>query len=86
MRKFSGFGYGFLGGKKIPMVGRISMDYMVFDATEVEEFHLKIGNWVALTADPDYTLEKWTLELNTLPHEIACRFGSRVKRIYLEEA
>ncbi|MDR0753396.1 MAG: alanine racemase [Holosporaceae bacterium] len=85
MRKFSGFGYGFLGGKKIPMVGRISMDYMVFDATEVEEFHLKIGNWVALTADPYYTLEKWALELSTLPHEIACRFGSRVKRVYLQE-
>jgi alanine racemase len=84
MRKFSGFGCGFLGGSKMPMVGRISMDYMVFDATEIEEFHLKIGNWVALTTDTDYTLEKWALELNTLPHEVACRFGSRVKKVYLE--
>jgi alanine racemase len=86
MRKFSGFGYGFLGGKKIPMIGRISMDYVVLDATDVDEVHLKIGAWVALTRTPDYTLEKWALELGTLPYEIACRFGQRVKRIYLGEA
>ncbi|MDR0678432.1 MAG: alanine racemase [Holosporaceae bacterium] len=86
MRKFSGFGHGFLGGKKMLSVGRVSMDYMVFDATEVEEFYLKIGNWVALTNSTDYTLERWALELNTLPHEIACRFGPRVKKIYLGEA
>ncbi|MDR1982807.1 MAG: alanine racemase [Holosporaceae bacterium] len=85
MRKFSGFGHGFLGGKKMPSVGRLSMDYMVFDATEVEESHLKIGNWVALTNATDYTLERWALELNTLPHEIACRFGPRVKKIYIGE-
>ncbi|MDR2723905.1 MAG: alanine racemase [Holosporaceae bacterium] len=83
MRKFSGFGCGFLGGRKMPMVGRISMDYSVFDATNVEASHLKIGNWVALTNDTDYTLEKWALELDTLPHEVACRFGPRVKKMYI---
>jgi alanine racemase len=85
MRKFDGFGHGFLGGKKIPVVGRISMDYMVFDATEVEKKHLKIGDWVALTNDTDYTLERWALELGTLPHEVACRFGTRVKKVYVGE-
>jgi alanine racemase len=83
MRKFDGFGCGFLGGVKIPAIGRISMDYMVFDATKVKPDCLKIGDWVALTDDTDHTLEKWALELNTLPHEIACRFGSRVKKIYI---
>ena len=85
MRKFSGFGHGFLGSEKIPMVGRISMDYTVFDATKVEESLLKIGDWVALTNDTDYTLERWALELNTLPHEVACRFGPRVKKVYVGE-
>ncbi|MDR2782006.1 MAG: alanine racemase [Holosporaceae bacterium] len=86
MRKFEGFGCGFLGGNVIKAVGRISMDYIVFDATKVEKKYLKIGDWVALTNDTDYTLERWALELNTLPHEVACRFGSRVKRIYVGEA
>ncbi|MDR2765987.1 MAG: alanine racemase [Holosporaceae bacterium] len=86
MRKFSGFGHGFLGGKKIPMVGRISMDYTVLDATEVDERHLEIGAWVALTRSPDYTLERWALELGTLPYEVACRFGRRVERVYIGEA
>ncbi|GHU16391.1 alanine racemase [Alphaproteobacteria bacterium] len=83
MRKFSSFGNGFIGGMKVPMVGRISMDYMVFDVTDVDNSFLKEGNWVALTRTPDYTLEKWALELGTLPHEVACRFGDRVKRVYI---
>ena len=83
MRKFSGFGCGFLGGKRIPMVGRISMDYITLDASEVDEKYLKLGNWVALTHSPDYTVEKWALELGTIPHEITCRLGSRVEKIYI---
>lgn len=85
MRKFSGFGCGFLGGKKLPMIGRISMDYITLDASEVDERYLKLGNWVALTHSPDYTVEKWALELGTIPHEITCRLGSRVERIYIED-
>ena len=83
MRKFSGFGCGFLGGQRLPMVGRISMDYITLDASEVDEKYLKLGNWVALTHSPDYTVEKWALELGTIPHEITCRLGSRVEKIYV---
>lgn len=84
MRKFSAFGHGFLGGKKIPIVGRISMDYIVLDVTDVDESYINIGDWISFTRDPDYTLEKWALEMETLPHEVACRFGKRVKRLYIE--
>ncbi|MDR1361749.1 MAG: alanine racemase [Holosporaceae bacterium] len=85
MRKFDGFGHGFIGGKKIAAVGRISMDYMVFDASEVDDVFLQEGNWVALTRTPDYTMEKWALALGTLPHEVTCRFGARMARVYLGE-
>ena len=84
MRKFSNFGCAFLGGVKMPMVGRISMDYMTFDASNVDPKFLNIQDWVGLTS-PEYTLENWSLELNTLPHEVACRFGRRVKKVYVGE-
>ncbi|MBR1735342.1 MAG: alanine racemase [Alphaproteobacteria bacterium] len=84
MRKFAGFGHAFIRDKRVPIVGRISMDYMVVDITDIKE-ELQIGEWAALTQSPDYTLEKWALELNTLPHEVACRFGRRVKKIYIGE-
>lgn len=83
MRKFSGFGCGFLGGKKMPVVGRISMDYFTLDASEIDDKYLKLGEWVALTRYPDYTVEEWAHELNTIPHEITCRLGPRVKRVYV---
>ncbi|MBQ7674787.1 MAG: alanine racemase [Alphaproteobacteria bacterium] len=85
MRKFGGFGHAFIKGKRVPIVGRISMDYMVADVTDFEEVsELQIGEWVALTQSPDYTLEKWALQMNTLPHEVACRLGRRVKKIYID--
>lgn len=84
MRKFAGFGHGFIGGKKVPVVGRISMDYTVLDVTDVDDAYINVGDWVALTQSPHGTLEKWALEMDTLPHEVACRFGRRVKRIYVE--
>lgn len=83
MRKFAGFGHVFVAGKRIPIVGRISMDYMVIDITDLPNDALQIGDWVALTQSPDYTLEKWALEMDTLPHEVSCRFGRRVKRVYI---
>ncbi|MDR3155486.1 MAG: alanine racemase [Holosporaceae bacterium] len=86
MRKFSGFGYGFLGGKKMPMIGRISMDYIVLDATGVDPLYLGVGTWVALTRSDDYTLERWALELGTIPHEMSCRIGSRVKKVYVPDS
>lgn len=85
MRKFAGYGHGFIGDKKLPMVGRFSMDYITLDASGIDESDLKIGNWVELTRTPDYTLEKWALALNTLPHEVACHFGQRVKKVYVGE-
>jgi alanine racemase len=83
MRKFDGFGQGFIGGKKAPMIGRISMDYIVLDATDIDRSHLNPGEWVALTQGPEFTLEKWALDMDTLPHEVVCRFGRRVKRVYI---
>jgi alanine racemase len=85
MRKFSGFGHGFIGEKRVPIVGRISMDYIVLDVTDVDESHFNVGDWVALTKTPNDTLERWALEMDTLPHEVACRFGQRVRRIYVGE-
>lgn len=86
MRKFGGFGHAFVGGHRVPIVGRISMDYMAIDVTDIEDDScLQIGGWAAFTQSPDYTLEKWALEMNTLPHEVACRFGRRVKKVYISE-
>lgn len=87
MRKFAGFGHAFIGGQRVPMVGRISMDYAVVDVTDLDpkicETELRVGKWVALTQSPDYTLEKWALQMDTLPHEVACRFGRRVHKVYV---
>lgn len=81
MRKFASAGYGYLYGTKARIVGRISMDYVVLDITNINNYRVNIGDWVTF-ADEKFPLEIFADEMETLPHEISCRLGTRIKRIY----
>lgn len=85
MRKLAGFGYAYINNYKIPMVGRVSMDYAVFDVTDVPVDDVKIGNWISLANDT-YTLERLAIDSDTIPHEITCKLGIRVKKVYVGKA
>lgn len=82
MRKLAGFGYAYINNIKIPMIGRISMDYSVFDVTDVPEQDIDVGKWITL-ADDTNTLEQLAIDSGTIPHEITCKLGPRVKKIYV---
>lgn len=83
MRKLSQFGYAYIDDFKVPMVGRISMDYAVFDVTDVPEEKIVLGNWMSL-ANSEATLEQMSIDSGTIPHEITCKLGKRVKKIYVK--
>lgn len=81
MRKLQGFGYAYIDNIKLPMVGRVSMDFAVFDVTSVPTNKIHIGDWITL-ADDTETLERMAIDSGTIPHEITCRLGPRVKKVY----
>lgn len=83
MRKLCQFGYAYIDNFKIPMVGRISMDYAVFDVTDVPDEKFAMGDWVCL-ANSEATLEQLSIDSGTIPHEITCKLGRRVKKIYVK--
>lgn len=82
MRKLSSFGYAYINEHKISMVGRISMDYAVFDVTDIPSEEIELGGWVSL-ANNVVTLERMAIDSGTIPHEITCKLGRRVKRVYV---
>ncbi len=70
-------------GKRCPVVGRISMDYIMVDAGGLE--NLKRGERVTLIGQDgqgEISIEEIAAQLGTLPYEITCSLGRRVKRLY----
>jgi alanine racemase len=84
-RSFSGTVTVLLRGRKAPVVGSISMDVTLVDATETGA---ERGDRVTcLGRDGDAVVSAWDLAraAGTIPYEILCGFGPRVRRTYTGE-
>jgi alanine racemase len=85
-RLFSNSGIGILRGRRVPLVGRVCMDWIMFDVTDVPE--ARSGDCVTLLGAADglaVTGDDWAQQLGTIPYEVFCRIGRRVPRRYLAE-
>lgn len=78
-------GYVICQGKKLPIIGKICMDYFMVDATELPD--LKAGDEVILLGEDQgvsITVPEMAKMLNTIEHEITCDISLRVPRIYVK--
>ncbi len=76
-----------LNGKKCPVIGRISMDYATIDLSAVPE--ASVGDEVTvLDCDPLSPASAYALAkiAQTIPYEIFCHIGQRVRRVAVEPA
>ncbi len=69
--------------KKLPIIGLISMDYMIVDISELEENEIKVGDFVELIGN-NILLSFIAKKSKTIPYEILNNIGNRVKKIYIE--
>lgn len=74
--------YAVLGDYKLPIIGRISMDLITLDVTDVPEDLLFEGQRVELLNDTItvHTHAEWS---DLRPYEILLKFGKHIKREYL---
>lgn len=70
--------FGVLNGKKVPQIGNITMDQMMFDITEIQAAE---GDIITLL-DEKNSIDKWAKILNTINYELTCRLKVRLPRIY----
>lgn len=74
-------GYGTLFGKRIPIVGRVSMDLTVVDISKMDK-PVKCGETVMFRGDQ---LNRDANDIGTIPYELLSRLGERCRREYVSD-
>ena len=85
LRTFSNQAFMIVQGQPVPVVGRVSMDLTTVDLTDVPA--ASIGDEVTvLDNDPLSPASAYALAklAGTIPYEIFCRIGPRVKRVAVD--
>ena len=81
LRSLSSRGSGRLGGKRVPLIGRISMDLIVFDISNVDPSMARPGSSIDLL-DEDYGVDAAAADAGTIGYEILTALGKRYHRVY----
>jgi alanine racemase len=66
-------------GQRAPVVGRVSMDLITIDVTDIP--HATLGDEVVLLGD-GITADEMAAKTQTLSYEVFCRVSARVPRLY----
>lgn len=82
-RLLSGKGSAVVHGKVCPIVGRVCMDQLMLDVTDVKE-QVKSGDEVILFGDGEITADMLADLYGTIGYEIVCGISKRVPRIVIE--
>jgi alanine racemase len=72
---------GFLGPHPVPIIGRVSMDLITLDVTDVPETLAQRGAWIEVMGART-TVDDLTDRAGTIGYELLTRLGRRIHRIY----
>ena len=82
LRSFSPGGYGWLAGRRCPLLGRISMDLIAMDVSEVAD--AAPGQRVEMFG-PNLPIDGVARQAGTVSYELLTRIAARVPRVHLGE-
>jgi alanine racemase len=80
-RSVSQRGSGRVGGKPVPLLGRVSMDLTVFDVSDVDPAFVRPGGFIELLHE-DYGVDAAAADAGTIGYEILTALGRRYHRVY----
>jgi alanine racemase len=75
-------GAGYVDNFRVPIVGRVSMDLVIFDVTDVPESRLRASGFIDLIG-PHYGVDDLAAAADTIGYEILTRLGRRFRRIHV---
>jgi alanine racemase len=76
--QLSGRGEAVVRGRRVPVVGSVTMDYIMLDLGELPD--AEVGDEVTLIGD-GIRVEELARRAGTIPYELTCRLGRRVGRV-----
>jgi len=79
-RLLSNIGVVYINGRKAPIVGRVCMDQLMIDVTDIS--NVSFGDEVILIGS-DYTADDMAKTINTIGYEVVCNISKRVERYYV---
>jgi alanine racemase len=82
-RHLSNRGEVLIHGRRAPVVGRVCMDFIMVDVTDIR--HVSAGDEVILMGrqgKEQITPEEIAEKINSISYEVLCSIGKRVPRIY----
>ena len=82
LRALSNRAIGFIGGVKASLVGRVSMDLITFDVTDIPESACRAGDYIDLISEHHGT-DQLAAEGGTIGYEILTSLGHRYHRRYV---
>jgi alanine racemase len=84
LRALGNRGYAIAGGRRVPVVGRISMDLLTIDVSELPDGAVQVGQSVDLIG-PGNDIDAFAAQCGTIGYEILTRLGLRFARRYLPD-
>lgn len=82
LRSLSNRGEVYVAGIKVPVVGRVSMDLLTIDVTDLPPGLIHCGDWVELFGD-HLSIDDLAQKADTIPWELLTSLGARYERFYL---
>ncbi|MEP7456940.1 alanine racemase [Phyllobacterium sp. SB3] len=75
-------GIGFIAGKKVPVIGRVTMDMTSFDISDLDEGDAREGDYIELFGT-NISLDDAARAAGTIGYELLTSLGNRYHRRYL---
>ena len=82
-RSLSNKGYVVINGRRANILGRVCMDQMIVDVTDIEK--IKVGDEVLLFGDKEISIDEYSSLCKTINYETVCLVGKRVPRVYYKD-
>ncbi len=82
-RSLSNKGYVIINGKKANVLGRVCMDQIIVDVTDID--NVNVGDEVVLFGDDKLTIDEFSSLCDTINYETVCLVGKRVPRVYYKD-
>jgi len=80
--RLAGRGHVLVGGRRVPVVGAVSMDMLAVDVTGVRVEPGAEAVLLGSQGGEHISASEMAAAIGSIPYEILCRIGSRIERIY----
>jgi alanine racemase len=81
--RLSNAGWALVRGRRVPIIGRVSMDYAMLDVTDVRGVRVgDVATLIGRDGAEEIRVQDLARAAGTIPYEITCSVGKRVRRLY----